>query len=96
MMILEKFWKGEVTPGERRYHHNGEYSKSYQTMVDSEEYLRKHLTGEDLQTFQIFRDAELKLSSLSDFENFVEGFRLGAMFMLDIMEGIEVPKAKSS
>ena len=39
MRILEKFWKGEVAPGERCHISKGEYSKSYAAMVDSEEYL---------------------------------------------------------
>ena len=55
MRILEKFWKGEVAPGERCHISKGEYSKSYAAMVDSEEYLQKHLIGEDLQQFQQFR-----------------------------------------
>ena len=53
---------------------------------ESEEYLQKHLTGEDLQQFQQFRDAELNMSHLSDFDNFAEGFRLGALLILDIWE----------
>ena len=86
MRILEKFWKGEVAPGERCHISKGEYSKRYAAMVDSEEYLRKHLTGEDLQQFKQFRDAELNMSHLSDFDNFTEGFRLGALLILDIWE----------
>lgn len=85
MLILEKLWKGDVAPGERCYIPKGEYSKSYEMMVESEEYLRKHLTGEDLQQFQQFRDAELNMSRLSDFNSFAEGFRLGALLMLDVL-----------
>ena len=56
-------------------------------MVDSEEYLQKHLIGENLQQFQQFRDAELNMSRLSDFDNIAEGFRLGTLLILDIWEG---------
>lgn len=96
MLILEKLWKGDVAPGERCHISKGEYSKSYSAMVDSEEYLYKHLTGEDLQQFQQFRDAELNLSRLSDFNSFAEGFRLGALLMLDIFGCGEAPKDGSS
>ena len=96
MLILEKLWKGDVAPGERCHISKEEYSKSYAAMVDSEEYLRKHLTGEDLQQFQQFRDAELNLSRLSDFDNFAEGFRLGALLILDVFGCGEAPKEQSS
>lgn len=96
MLILEKLWKGDVAPGERCHISKGEYSKSYAAMVDSEEYLRKHLTGEDLQQFQQFWDAELNLSRLSDFNSFAEGFRLGALLMLDVLGCGEAPKDGSS
>lgn len=96
MLILEKLWKGDVAPGERCHISKEEYSKSYAAMVDSEEYLRKHLTGEALQQFQQFRDAELKLSRLSDFNSFAEGFRLGALLMLDVLGCGEAPKGGSS
>ena len=85
MWILEKLWKGDVAPGERCHISKEEYSKSYAAMVDSEEYLRKHLTGETLQQFQQSRDAELNLSRLSDFDNFTEGFQLGALLMLGVL-----------
>lgn len=96
MLILEKLWKGEVAPGERCHISKGEYSKSYAAMVNSEEYLRKYLTGEDLQQFQQFRDAELNMSRLSDFDNFAEGFQLGALLMLDVLGCCEAPKDRSS
>ena len=85
MLVLEKLWKGDVAPGERCHISREEYSKSYAAMVDSEEYLRKHLTGEALQQFQQFRDAELNLSRLSDFNSFAEGFQLGALLILDVL-----------
>ena len=96
MLILEKLWKGELAPGEGCHFSKGEYSKSYAAMVDSEAYLRKHLTGEDLQQFQQFRDAELNLSRLSDFNSFAEGFQLGALLMLDVLGGSKNQKAGSS
>ena len=96
MLILEKLWKGDVAPGEGCHISKGEYSTSYAAMVDSEAYLRKHLTGEELQQFQQFQEAELNLSRLSDFNSFAEGFRVGALLMLDVLDCGEAPKAGSS
>ena len=90
MMILEKFWKGEVVPGERRYH-PGEYSKHFQKMVECEEYMKEHLSGDDWKVFKQFSDAELAASTLSDLDNFVEGFRMGALFILDIFYDCQPP-----
>lgn len=85
MLFLESFWKGEVIPGEGRYCSNRAYSEALQVMEKCEETLKKVLSEEDWKTFQQFADAHQELSDLSDCDNFVEGFRMGAKVMMDVL-----------
>jgi len=85
MSFLEAFWKGELTPGEGRYHPNNGYAKPMQIMEQTEAELKAALSPEQWQLFRQFVDAQQEVSSLSDCENFIEGFRMGARMMMDVL-----------
>ena len=85
MLFLEDFWKGNATPGEKRYRPNSEYSKPYRTMEHSEKYMKEHLDDEALKVFEEFVNADQEINCLSDCDNFIEGFRIGVMMMLDVL-----------
>jgi hypothetical protein len=84
MLILEEFWRGNVSPGEERYRPNSDYSKAFRTMERCEQYMKEHLSEEGLKIFEQFQDAEREVSCLSDCDNFIDGFRMGAMIMMDV------------
>ena len=85
MMFLEKFWKGDTAPGEGRYHPKPEYSKVIQTMEHCEGKLKGCLSEEDFQTFREFAEAALESACMEACDNFIEGFRLGARMMMDVL-----------
>ena len=47
--------------------------------------MKEHLSDEDWKLFEQFQDAEREVSCLSDCDNFIEGFRMGVMVMLDVL-----------
>ena len=85
MLFLEDFWKGDATPGEKRFRPNSEYSNVFQTLERCEDYLKTHLEGEALRVFEEYAKAELDISCLSDCDNYIEGFRTGAKMMMDVL-----------
>ena len=85
MYFLDKFWKGDIAPGEGRYHPSASYKQAFKTMERCEDTLKAHLSQEDYQIFQEYMDASIKASSTDSCENFIEGFRLGARMMLDVL-----------
>lgn len=85
MLFLEEFWRGNISPGEKRYRPNSDYSKAFRTMERCEEYMKEHLSEEGWKLFEQFQDAEREVSCLSDCDNFIEGFRMGVMVMLDVL-----------
>lgn len=50
-----------------------------------EKYMKEHLSEEDWKVFEQFADAEQEASCLSDCDNFIDGFRMGVMIMLDVL-----------
>ena len=85
MLFLEEFWHGNISPGEGRYHANKEYSKHWKVMEQCEDELKKRLSPENWELFIKYQDAEREVSCLSDADNFIEGFRMGAKIILDVL-----------
>lgn len=89
MMFLEKFWKGDIAPGEGRYHPAPEYTKIIQTMERCEETLKRRLNEENFKTFREFAEAALNSACMESCDNFCDGFRIGALMMMDVLMGCQ-------
>ena len=85
MMFLKKFWKGDIAPGEGRYHPSREYAQLMQTLEKCEEKLKASLSEEDFHTFRAFAEAALESACMESCDNFVDGFRQGARMMMDVL-----------
>ena len=85
MLFLKKFWSGDIAPGEGRYHSSEEYAKSYKVMERCEAFLMDHLDKDCQRVFQEFTDAAQEASALGCCDNFIDGFRTGALMMMDVL-----------
>lgn len=85
MFFLDKFWKGDVAPGEGRYHPRKAYSKAIQVMEQCDDTLKAHLSQEDYAIFREYAETSLEASCTESCDNFIDGFRLGARMMLDVL-----------
>ena len=85
MFFLDKFWKGAIAPGEGRYHPRREYAKAMQVMERCDDALKAHLSQEDYRIFREYADASLEAGCTESCDNFIEGFRLGARMMMDVL-----------
>lgn len=85
MFFLDKFWKGDVAPGEGRYHPRPEYSKALHIMEQCDDTLKAHLSQEDYHVFREYAEASLAAGCTESCDNFIDGFRLGARMMLDVL-----------
>ena len=55
-------------------------------IIKIEETLNKTLTKEQIHLFEKYRDAQLQLSDLTEFQAFYKGFKLGANLILDTID----------
>ena len=85
MYFLDRFWKGEIAPGEGRFHPNREHTKAMRTMERCDLNLKDRLSEVDYKTFREYADAARDASAAESCDSFVEGFRLGALMMLDVL-----------
>ncbi|MCL2342861.1 MAG: hypothetical protein FWC62_03055 [Firmicutes bacterium] len=81
--ILEALYYGNIIPFEKHFERVPEFTKCVEAISDREEKLLSLLDEEQQRLLTELIEAESSLSCLSELEHFVEGFRLGAAFMLD-------------
>ena len=85
MLFLKDFWYGNISPGEGRYHSRKEYKEAWKVVEQTEDELKERLTSEDWELFTRYQDAERTAGCLSDADIFIEGFRMGAKILLDVL-----------
>ena len=86
--IIEELYHGNISPYAKCFDRDSNYAKHMETVVDSEEKLAEILNA--VTAAENRRDsladlinAQSEILSIHDIERFIEGFRLGARFMLD-------------
>ena len=86
--ILKNLYYGKIIPWEKETGRDPEYTKLLRRITDSE----KKLTGlfnshpnaqEETGPLEQLMSAKNEIAGLCDAERFIEGFRIGARFMLD-------------
>ena len=95
MTILEQLWYETLHPAEITKKQNPEYSKLTNIMGESEIKLLHLLTDEGKELFHKYADARTDLNDMDECDIFINGFRIGARIMLEIMEVTDVPPVKN-
>lgn len=88
MNVLEELFYGNINPNEKCFDRRSEYAKFNAIVSDNEEKLMKFLKGiprteEEQHFFSQLMNAQAEILSFSQLDRFIEGFQLGARFMLD-------------
>lgn len=85
--IIHEFYLGNLSPDVTVIKQTSELKKAVQEMADAESFLREHLDGECLAALERLVSAQSTSSTTTAEERYVDGFRTGAKFMLDILAG---------
>ena len=85
--IIREFYLGNISPDVTAIRQSSELEKAVQEMSEAESFLREHLDGECLATLERLVSTQLTASATTAQERYADGFRTGAKFMLDILEG---------
>ena len=91
MKILEEFWYGNIQTSEKTIPLGGRHVKLLNLLVQHENNLTALLSDEAKELFDKFKDTQDELSSVSERDAFVLGFRLGGRFMLEVMAEMDLP-----
>lgn len=66
---------------------NKSYKKQMQVLTDSEKYLEENLSDKELMNFRKFSESWNFVNNETNREYFTYGFRVGALIMMDILNG---------
>jgi len=85
--VIREFYLGNLSPDTTTVKRNSELGKAMREMSEAETFLRENLGGENLAALERLVAAQLATSTTTAEESYVDGFRTGAKFMLDILAG---------
>ena len=83
MYVLDKLWRGKLSPSEQCINADSEYSELRHKAVQLEKQVLFNLSVEGKQVFQEYQDLRERMSYISEEDMFVNGFRIGVGLLLD-------------
>lgn len=84
MYVLEELWSDKVNLHEKGFP-NKQYARAIERLADGGEKLLGTLDDEQRKLFEEYVDDQREVSVISDCASFVDGFKLGAKIMLDVL-----------
>lgn len=85
MSILEELYNGNIAPIERAVKKGSEYYRLCKAVAEKEDKLFEELSCEKKAMYESIAESRLMIESISEEEIFIDGFRLGAQIMLEII-----------
>ena len=88
--ILEALARGEIFPFTGSMKRDRDYEQANQLSCDSEQKLKSALSTDLKETFEQYISAQDEISSADGFDQFIYGYRLGVLMMVEVFNGREV------
>ncbi len=85
MKIIEDLYFGRISPYEMSISATPEYQKLKVLADRNEELLRESLSDEQKELLEKLIETVTDISSISERDMFINGFRLGMKLMMDVM-----------
>ena len=85
MNILQEIYLGNISPSEKTFKHKPEYMKIISAQSNKYDELNDTLTEKQKETFEGYIQLMLDSSWFLAEEMFSDGFRLGALIMIEVM-----------
>ena len=85
MNILEELYYGNIVPNEKCAKFDDEVKELLKLLNRNEEKLTATLTELQKETFEKYKDCNREISEICEREIFLNGFRLGARIIIDIV-----------
>ena len=82
--ILNDFYRGNLSPADKRMIRGSEMARAMDDLSKAEELLDRSLAPELRPILKSLTDAQLTVNDLTAEAYFVDGFRIGARFMLAV------------
>ena len=83
MYVLDKLWRGELSPNEPCVKYGSEYSEIRHKATQLSSQLQSFLSEEGKRLFQEYQELRERMCYISEEDMFVNGFRMGVGLILD-------------
>lgn len=91
IIILEDFYYGRLRPSELIKPNDPELQRVNQRIIDSLQMLKERLSEKDFDQVDELLDLQSDSSSLHSALSFIQGYKIGALMMIDIFSGEKEP-----
>lgn len=85
MNTISRLWRGEISPRERRLPHDNTIKGLSGRMSQERDKFMEELSEDGKSHFEAYDELSLQISSICEEDSFIEGFRLGARIILDVL-----------
>lgn len=89
MFVLDKLWRGKLSPAEQCIHSGSEYSTLRQKWLTIGKLISAELSEEGRKRFQEYQELQDRMSAISEEDCFTNGFRIGVGLILDAVSTYE-------
>jgi len=86
MTILQELFYGNIFSHNDTFDRDSEYGKAIQLIDCNETKLLALLDDTQKSLFTDFREAQVTLNNITAEESFIQGFKMGALIMLEVFE----------
>ena len=87
MKILEDLYYGNISPSEKAIKRGSEYETLLSSLCKNDEVFIDTLSQEQKALYDKVKNYREELAVLTEKEMYIEGFRIGACIMLDVVCG---------
>ncbi len=84
--ILKEFYYGNITPVERQIVNGSEIKRVAKELTAAEKQLRAILQPEAIPLMERYMEAQAELTSITEAEVYIDGFKTGARFVMEILD----------
>ena len=83
MYVLDKLWRGELSPNEPCVRYGSEYSEIRHKATELSKAIASGLSEEGKRMYQEYQELRERMAYISEEDMFVNGFRIGVGLILD-------------
>ena len=89
MQILEELYHGNIRPDVKFYGKDSPFVELARLREGIREKLLESLNESEKEQFEKFNDAQAEIDSITRYEKFTYGFKLGVLLMIETFTGID-------
>lgn len=91
MRVLEELWHGNINDNSKFLRYNAKLTKMLNLLSRNADNLTENLSEKEKEVFEKYKDCSAEISEITECENFIKGFRLGALMMIEVMYDSDCP-----